>query len=1243
MTSPLIQTSFSAGEISPELYGEVDLRKLSSAATTLRNMFVLYRGGATSRAGLAFVGVCKQTLLLAAGTGTGPPRPITFQFNNTQGYVLEFGDNYLRFVFEGGYVLESPVAIAGATNANPCVISVSGTPFADGDWIYITGVGGMTQLNGNSYIVESAAAGHFALNDLKGNTVNSTAFGAYTGGGTASRYYTLATPYAAIDLQYLKFAQSADVMSLSCSNPITLNEYPPYDLTRLSAVDWTLEETDFDPVITPPSSVSASSNGQSPSGGTNATFAYVVTAVDSKGNESVASVIASCHGANIQTQAGANTVNWALVGNAQYYNVYRSPGSVDTSGVGPNPVPAGSIFGFVGSAYGTQFVDTQPTTDLSQTPPTHENPFAPGQILAVEITGIGSGLTTVNYTLTTTHGVNFVGTPLVSGGSLGGFLISNPGADFAPGDSISFNGAGFASGSVEFGTTDPMANDTVTLNGVVWTFVAAITGSNQTVIQGSVAATVTQLASDLSASANASLIVASYAPDQTGANLIVTYKTAGTAGNAYTLAASRATVSGSTLTGGSGSGFMGAQATGSLTFTVNPTNGQTIVLDGVTWTFVVSGATGNETNIGLSLSATLTQLQTDLTASGNVSISLANYAATATVLTITYKTVGTAGNTYTLGAGTSGATASGPTLVGGSNASTTPSATLEIGPTSGTYPGVNAYFQQRHFFACSLNNPDTFWASQTALFANFDTSIPTVATDAVTASPWTEQVNGIQWLVPMPGGLVAFTGQRAWQIVGEGSYALNVQPITPSTTQAQPQAFNGCSPTISPIVIDQDIVYVESVGATTLRDLSYNFFTSIYTGADLTLLSSHLFLYEDMVRTTWARKPYKLLWAPRDDGTFLSFTYLKEQEVYGWARHDTQGLMLDVTSVTEPPVNAVYAVTQRFPPYAPQGVYVMERMDNRIWQTAEDAYAVDSGVSNPLASPSASLTASASTGSGVVFTASAAVFSAASVGQVIRMGGGIATVTAYTDTEHVVGTWNLGASAGAIGRPYAASGYWTIAAPVTTLNAPHLAGMTVVALADGVPVTGLTVSASGSVSWGFSASDVKVGLGFTAQLQTPYLNGPQVAQGARKMIPAATFRLASSATGFQIGTNQPDGAAQNPPQLAPPWTNLTTGNLQSPTGGQVAPPTWTTPGGETAQGLMTGDIRITGSGAAWNSRGQVAIEQALPVALEVVAVMPEVLPGDMPEVAARPRQDGGQGGQGARGPGLHMLRSGVRI
>ena len=96
------------------------------------------------------------------------------------------------------------------------------------------------------------------------------------------------------------------------------------------------------------------------------------------------------------------------------------------------------------------------------------------------------------------------------------------------------------------------------------------------------------------------------------------------------------------------------------------------------------------------------------------------------------------------------------------------------------------------------------------------------------------------------------------------------------------------------------------------------------------------------------------------------------------------------------------------------------------------------------------------------------------------------------------------------------------------------------------------------------------------------------------------------------------------------------GDPLNATGGQSPPPTYTSPGGQTVTQLWTGDLRVVGNGADWDSKGQVAIQQSLPLPLGVTAIMPEVLPGDLPEVTYRPTQ--GQGGpQEPRRPGRWMI------
>lgn len=366
MAQPRIQPSFNSGEWSPALYSRVDLEKFRSAAALLRNFYVDYRGGASTRPGTKYI--------IQARTSASAVRLIPFQASFTVTYVLEFGANYVRFINNGAPVLETAIAITGATQANPCVVSVANT-YAVGDWVYITGVGGMTQLNGRYFIISARTGGTITLQDLYGANVNSTAYGAYTAGGTVQRIYTITSPYAAADLALLKFVQN--VNSLVLVHP----SYAPQVLTINTATNWTLAPIVFGSTIGTPTGTAATT---SLAAGT-VNYAYIVTASDASGQESAPSAAATL--ANIQdirSVAGTNTVTWNAVTGATSYNVYRAELSYGAA------VPSGAAYGFIGNATGTTFKDSNIAPDFSVTPPVTQNPFSGASVIGTTITAAGA-------------------------------------------------------------------------------------------------------------------------------------------------------------------------------------------------------------------------------------------------------------------------------------------------------------------------------------------------------------------------------------------------------------------------------------------------------------------------------------------------------------------------------------------------------------------------------------------------------------------------------------------------------------------------------------------------------------------------------------------------------------------------------------------------------------------------------------------------------------------------------------
>ena len=89
--------SFVSGEFSAKLDGRTDFEKYASGCKTLENMLVHPQGAAARRVGTQFISEVKTSSLKT--------RLIPFEFSTTQTYVLEFGNNYIRFFKDKGQIL----------------------------------------------------------------------------------------------------------------------------------------------------------------------------------------------------------------------------------------------------------------------------------------------------------------------------------------------------------------------------------------------------------------------------------------------------------------------------------------------------------------------------------------------------------------------------------------------------------------------------------------------------------------------------------------------------------------------------------------------------------------------------------------------------------------------------------------------------------------------------------------------------------------------------------------------------------------------------------------------------------------------------------------------------------------------------------------------------------------------------------------------------------------------------------
>ncbi len=110
----LRQTSFASGELSPFNWGRSDRPEFAKGARTLKNFLISKDGPAVSRPGTLLVRESKPILL-----GGYTIRLIPFVISDTESYVLEFGDLYIRFHRSGATVLSGGALATSPTTGTP--------------------------------------------------------------------------------------------------------------------------------------------------------------------------------------------------------------------------------------------------------------------------------------------------------------------------------------------------------------------------------------------------------------------------------------------------------------------------------------------------------------------------------------------------------------------------------------------------------------------------------------------------------------------------------------------------------------------------------------------------------------------------------------------------------------------------------------------------------------------------------------------------------------------------------------------------------------------------------------------------------------------------------------------------------------------------------------------------------------------------------------------------------------------
>jgi len=207
------------------------------------------------------------------------------------------------------------------------------------------------------------------------------------------------------------------------------------------------------------------------------------------------------------------------------------------------------------------------------------------------------------------------------------------------------------------------------------------------------------------------------------------------------------------------------------------------------------------------------------------------------------------------------------------------------------YPACVALHEQRLVFANTAQQPFGLWASTSGDYANF---LPGTKDDeTISYNIAANQADPIRW-VTSGSDLVIGTLSQEFAAYGGGLG----DPITPSNTRIVPQSGEG-SNGVQPAKVGIEALFVNRAGRKVFS-LVNQADVGAYVAMDLIEIAEHLTLNATIARIAWAKNPTSTLWALRTDGTLLSLTYRREQQVFAWAKHFINGFVESIAVIPSP-------------------------------------------------------------------------------------------------------------------------------------------------------------------------------------------------------------------------------------------------------------------------------------------------------------------------------------------------------
>lgn len=254
--------------------------------------------------------------------------------------------------------------------------------------------------------------------------------------------------------------------------------------------------------------------------------------------------------------------------------------------------------------------------------------------------------------------------------------------------------------------------------------------------------------------------------------------------------------------------------------------------------------------------------------------------------------------------------------------------------TADNYPEAVCYFEQRRFFAGTDTEPAYFWGTRSGTESNLAYSIPGRDDDSIRVRIAARERNEIRHVVPLID-LILLSESMEWRV-----QAANGGSLTPDVA-IRPQSAIGCNHA-PPAIVNNNILFAAARGGH-LRELGFNQDAGGYITGDLCLRASHLFDAYSIIDVAYTKAPVPIVWCVSSSGQLLGITYVPEQQVGPWHRHDTEGGVFEhICAVPENGADVLYCVVARQTALGTERL--IERLEPRQSTDGQDGFFVDCGL-----------------------------------------------------------------------------------------------------------------------------------------------------------------------------------------------------------------------------------------------------------------------------------------------------------